>query len=266
VKEKLNANVLTYEFLRNVGIINPEVSFLNKLKIVNDELRIKGVSTDIDDSEVNSHTEALRGFNSSNNTNRTNEELTDRFIMVKWLEELGSENPLEHAIGFWNSIEQMPHLEATPGADIVYKYLHDIGIPMHRSTARPGWTREATLLWYTNNASYVDLSLIHIQEGNDINPSFKTNTIINKIKAGYHFEDAPEESEVLASAGVIVGLVPQTWNENYKPVSPRIVTVSKALEHGLPNLGLDAGTFREVPKIAQVYFALNEYILEAKIK
>ncbi len=257
----------------NLKVLFPELGtrlieglLIERIERANEVLKTRGISTDIDSTELATEMTAIADFNAVHGTEYRLEDLREsRYAMVEWSKDLpGVKDPLKHAIGYWNNPVTLPYLPPTPGSQILFRYLHEQKISVQRVTARPGFTARATKLWYRFNAPWVDESLIHVQEGENINSQFKYDKIAKELKVGYHLEDAVEEAEIIAELGIIVGLVPQPWNEGYEPVSKRIFTLDKALKRGLPYLGVDRWTLKNEPKMIQVYFVLIDSIL-AKI-
>jgi hypothetical protein len=242
-----------------------EKEIIRKLDIVNHELKENGVSTDIDSTEVKSQDAALRQYNDKTGQARKLCELTDRYVMVEWLKEYGYVDPISVAIRIWNNPEEFSKLEPEDGALILSKYLFLSGVDLHRFTARPGWPeiKNSTLNWYQKTMPWVvDQGLIHIQDGDSINPRFKYANIPTYAK--YHFDDATEELEELSKLGVVGVLIPQPWNIHYKANNQMILTFSKAMEQGIPSLEMSNFDFRKMPKLIQAYFVLSDHILRSK--
>lgn len=237
---------------------------VRKLDVVNCELKKNGVSTDIDSTEVKSQDVALRQYNEMTGQDRKLCELTDRYVMVEWLKEYGYIDPLNVAIKIWNNPDEFSKLEPEDGALILSKYLFLSGVDLHRNTARPGWPeiKNSTLNWYKKTMPWVDQGLIHIQDGDSINPRFKYANIPSCAK--YHFDDASEELDQLCKLGVVGVLIPQPWNVHYKTVNPMVLTFSDAMERGIPSLEMSNFDFRRMPKLIGAYFVLSDYILKSK--
>lgn len=241
-----------------------EKEIVRKLDVVNQELKRHGVSTDIDSTEVKSQDAALKQYNEMTGQERKLCELTDRYVMVKWLKEYGYIDPLSVAIKIWNNPQEFCRLEPEDGALILSKYLYSSGVDLHRITARPGWPeiKDSTMGWYQKEMPWVNKELIHIQDGKTINPRFK---YVNVPRcARYHFDDATEELEELGKLGIVGVLIPQPWNEGYKTSSPVVLTFSKAMAEGIPSLGMSNIDFGRMPKLIGAYFVLSDYILRSK--
>ncbi len=238
-----------------------EYSIINKLNKVNDYLRINGISTDIDSTEFASEISALQQFNVLTGQKRKLSEITDRYVMVKWLTELNYKDPLKEAISIWNNPKELSNLQLSPGSLILSKYFNESKIELHRVTARPGWPEiiNSTHLCYRSKMPWVNVHLLHMQKGMSINPGFKYETV--PIYAKYHFDDAQEELEILASMGITGVLIPQPWNEHYKPKDLRVLTFDDAMQNGIPSLGMSKFSFINTPKMLQAYFVLSDYIL-----
>lgn len=238
-----------------------EKEIVRKFDIVNKELKKHGVSTDIDSTEVKSQDAALKQYNEMTGQTRKLCELTDRYIMVNWLKEYGYIDPLNVAIRIWNNPNEFSKLEPESGALILSKYLFLSGVDLHRNTARPGWLdiKNSTYSWYKKIMPWVDQRLIHIQDGDSINPRFKYLNIPNCAR--YHFDDASEELDQLSKLGVVGVLIPQPWNVDYKTDNPKILTFSKALSEGIPSFEMSNYDFQRTPKLLGAYFVLSDYIL-----
>ena len=244
------------------SITKENLRLIEKFNRINNHLKTDGISTDIDSTEFASEVTALKLYNNLTQESRTMDELTDRYIMVKWLKDLGYGDPLNTAINIWNNSNEISKLQPSAGSLILSKYLYDNNVDLHRITARPGWTEivDATYKCYEVRMPWVNKELIHIQEGDQISSQFKINTVLNCAR--YHFDDAQEEAEKLCSAGVVCVLIPQPWNKYYKSGNPRLLTFNKALSVGLPSLGISEYDFQHTPKLIQAYFILSDYILK----
>lgn len=256
----------TTNFLIEVGVENPQILFVNQVNRINQEVKERGMTTDLDSTYFMSEKIAVDNFNrnhiSDDAYKKTVLDLRDRYGMVQWLEELGEADSLEKAIGYWNNPKQLTHLPLTPGTKELFYYLHTIEIPVGRVTARPGRVAAATRLYFELNEPHIDQSLIYVQDEDIIDPKFKIGVILDVLGSGVHLEDAPEEAEVVAKEGVVVGLFPQAWNEGYKPKSHNIVTLDQVSENGPRVLSLDMEEFKQLPTMIQVYFAVGDRLLQ----
>lgn len=234
---------------------------IEKFDQINKHLKTDGISTDIDSTEFASEVAALKLYNNLTQENRTMDQLTDRYIMVKWLKDLGYRDPLDSAINIWNNSIEISKLQPSAGSLILSKYLNSNNIDLHRITARPGWTEivDATYDCYKARMPWVNKELIHIQKGDQISSQFKISTVLKYAR--YHFEDAQEEAEKICSAGVVCVLIPQPWNKYYKSDNPTLLTFNKALSEGLPSLGISKIDFEQTPKLIQAYYILSDYIM-----
>ncbi|KKR11980.1 MAG: hypothetical protein UT39_C0001G0035 [Candidatus Woesebacteria bacterium GW2011_GWA1_39_21] len=238
-----------------------EIEIIDKLTEVNRVLKKNGVSTDVDSTDLLSEVTALRIYNKITNSNKVLSDLKDRYIMVLWFKELGYKDPLAMAIKCWNDPNEMRNYQPSPGSAILSMFLSRSEVDLHRITARPGSDEivESTLDCYKQQMPWVDARLIHMQKGKKISSQYKYETVPKYSK--YHFDDAQEETEILASMGIICILFPQPWNEGYVSKQDNLLTINRAQSKGLANLGVNSSDFKSQPKMVQAYFVLADHIL-----
>jgi hypothetical protein len=246
-----------------------ETRLIEKFKVINDEIRRRGVGIDMDSSEWMSEEVAVREFNTDHGTNYKISDLEkDRYAMVSWSNHIpGVNDPLQYAIRYWNNPEWLVKLKPCPGALIMSKYFSgdDVKIDLHRITARPGADEivKATYDCYKRQMPWVDKSLIHIQRGtNTISSGYKVAEI-DELNLGYFFEDAPDDAEaVVKKTNAIAIILPCYWNKGYKPDNPRILTFDYALENGLNGLGIHRIELQKLPRNVLAYTILADHILK----
>ena len=248
------------DFLNDIGLEVSDV-LVDKLHFANKKLKGK-LSTDIDSTEVLSEELAVWGFNRYHNTDYRVEDLKSQYQMVEWSKKIPDvKDPLKHALCFWNNPDWLAWaVDPTPGAVDVSRFLSANGVDVRRETARPGWTRQATLACGKRLTPWVDESLFNIHGSSEINSASKVENVI--LKSNYHIDDAQRESEVMAEAGVKVVLIRKPWNENYLPKSENLITFDRFYENGLLNLGITKTVFNEVALYAQAYLILADIIIE----
>lgn len=257
----MNPEVSLSTFLENERMEIFKGITQSQLSITESWLKQNGLGTDIDSTEVDSATTALGLFNLMLDQNRSVDELHDRYLMVKWIEDLRiTEDPLNEAINYWNNIENVPYYEANPGAYRLYRYLHLSGIDIPRVTSRPSRAHSATIEWYRRNSPWVvQKDLVHMTEKDEVDPKFKAEKI-KSLHLGAFFEDAFEEAEVFAKNGVLVTIVPQRWNIEKHSNHPNLLTVQDR-HNDFKVLDLDSEEFLHLPKVLQAYYVLADEIL-----
>lgn len=246
-----------------------ELLLIDKLECANDVLRKNGVGGDIDSSEWRSEVMAIRNFNKDKNTKYTVNDLREsRFAMVEWCRKLGSQDPLQEAISYWNNPVWLAKLDACEGAAIASMYYADEKIDFHRITTRPadekefgdGKIAQATFECYRVQMPWVRPELIHIQPSSmTINRTFKSDTI-REWDLEYFMDDAPEDLELAVVNSNVTGLLlPCVWNESYKSKNPRILTFENALKNGLSGLGLSSDELQRLPRNVQAYMIIADH-------
>lgn len=92
-RETLDNLGLTTNFLIEVGIENPQILLINQIKRINQEVRKRGMTTDLDSTYFMSEKIAVDNFNKDQGLEdadkKTVLDLTDRYGMVEWLVVLG---------------------------------------------------------------------------------------------------------------------------------------------------------------------------------
>ncbi|OGM20156.1 hypothetical protein A2863_00850 [Candidatus Woesebacteria bacterium RIFCSPHIGHO2_01_FULL_38_9b] len=239
------------------------LGFTNKqIDNVEEWFQQNGLGSDIDSSEVMSERMAVDLFNLDLGQSRSPQELTDRYLMVHWIEELNlGDDPLKKAIGYWNDINNIPYMKPNPGAYRLYTYLHLVGIDIPRLTARPAWTRDSTLEYYRRNSPWVvEKDLLYISDNNIIDPEAKVKSAV-ELGLGAFIEDALEEAYLLADKGILTGLVPQSWNNRKYTDHTNVLTVNQRLRDGFKVLDPNNNQFVKMPNILQVYHVMADEIL-----
>ena len=207
-----------------------EISIVEKIERLNEELRNSVVSYDIDGVDVDSATLAVNKFNNLFNTAYRVKDLTNIWGLTDWLKYFPEvEDPRKFAVKLWNSNDVFGPALPVPGAWILADYIEEEEIRPHKITSRPSFVENVTRRWYRGWMPWIDQSRIHIQKnGREISPTFKVDKII-EIKSLYHFEDDTKQAEEIEEKTKSVGLnttiviVRQPWNLGYRPKSSRIV-------------------------------------------
>lgn len=200
-----------------------EEKIVSKVDAAVNILREDG-GTDIDGTEIDSETSALRAFNERFKEDKKRRDLTDLFIMVEWFEKKGITDPLGEAVKLWNEDNNLGGSLPQDGAWIFSRFLFEKGVVLPRITSRPSYTRNVTLDWYQKWMPWVPEDKIHIhKEANSLNPDFKIDRI-NELGLRWFFEDSiPHALDIVYWTGATVILIPQPWNINFKPDNHRII-------------------------------------------
>jgi uncharacterized HAD superfamily protein len=217
---------------------NSEIDFVKTTEI----LKLMGVSTDIDGVEVASALLSIKELNRLSGFAKKNPKTIDDVkyygIMIEWLDEDPDiDDPLVAATSIWNSKYVMETAGRVQGYAAVLKFLERRDIVPYRITSRPGFTRQWTKNWFRRQyGEGFDMNLIRIQgEGADeIDPRFKADEI-KRLGIGFHFEDSYENAEeIIINTDATVVLVPQRWNQDYKPTDPKRIIKPEKYKNRTP--------------------------------
>lgn len=243
--------------MSKIEINSGEEKIFNKLSHVNNVLKHGGIGFDIDGSEVDTHTPAVRLYNTMTShlegfEPRSVSDIINYDAFVGWFEEAGFQEPFECAMDVWHDEEVIVGAEPLSGSFLLSLFLKSQDIDVYRITSRPAFVSENTRKWYKQWQPHViSEDLLHIQsETDNINPSYKSDKIA-ALGLGYFFEDSFEHAQsIVQNTDATVVLVPQPWNRDYKNDNPRIIVTS----------GFDG-----IPKLVRSYFSLAEHILKESI-
>lgn len=229
-------------------VVRPELEqFIGKLSLVNKILSEKGLGIDIDNTEIDTAPEAVVEYNRRHPAyKRTTDEMTSYWSMVDWCKNIPYiKDGFKEADDIWHSKIVLLSAHLVDGAKELATYLESRVSKLHRITSRPTRVRNYTLESYKLRLPFVDPKTIHQTSKNEIDSEFKVDRSL-KLKLGYFIEDSQEHAEKLAAKGIVVALVPQSWNKSYVPKDDRILTVTK---------------YGNRPKLIRVYLTLAEYIV-----
>ncbi len=157
--------------------------------------KMGNISFDIDGVIVYSVMDALDVVNKRLKTKYQLKDIKKPFQMTEWLKQDPKvEDPRKEDIELWNSWRVLSKARMIPGAYMVCKMLHNLDHPHLFITSRPAQTRPSTYHWFHKNLPWVTTDQIKMQNnGNEINPDFKVNQIIEN-SIDLHFEDSLEHA------------------------------------------------------------------------
>lgn len=227
----------------DLGFFDPKL--LNKLDAVVKKLKNYVVSFDIDGVEVNSASAFVKKFNKQYKTHYKVNDLETYWSFVEWVQKAEPENQnfRQAAMDFWNAADVNLPAPPVAGAWLMGQYLHQNGVKIHRISSRPGHVIGMTKAWYQEKMPWVDLNLIHIEEGSPTirekceMGSYKVR-MIKELGIQFHFDDSLDEAvKIVKETDANVVLVPQPWNlVSPTSLSPKIILLKKNENSGIPKL------------------------------
>jgi uncharacterized HAD superfamily protein len=185
----------------------------------------KRMAFDIDGTDFATPQFAVDLYNRRYNQRKTIDDLTEAFVMNKWLEKPEGKKAPQVAWEIWHSPEVLTNVTPVSGAVELSLHLHNIGINPPRITSRPAFTRDWTLDSYRRWMPWVKPENIIMQAegGNEINHHHKVDSI-DSMEIEIFFEDNPDHAkEIVEKTKALVVMIPWRWNMSSTIEHPRII-------------------------------------------